>query len=48
MIYRIFLCAFLWQLLASEHSRSRKAKSFASLHRTRPIVPSQQFRGVQW
>jgi len=47
MIYRIGACAFLWQLLASEHSPVRKQESLLRLHHTCPIVPTQQFRGVQ-
>lgn len=41
MIYRILVCALLWQLLASEHSRVLNVKSASSLHHTCPILSTQ-------
>jgi len=34
-------CAFLWQLLASEHSRALKQESLLRLHHTCPIISTQ-------
>ncbi len=41
MIYRILLCALLWQLLASEHSCVLKKESLLRLHHISPIVSTQ-------
>ena len=45
--WAFYVCALLWQLLASEHSHALKVKTSPLPGYTRPIILTQQFRGVQ-